>query len=490
LIPVVHDVDERGLAMKTNRIKSARALKVVGVAVGLIASSAGFAVDSLPMAPGDVGSHGKTSSAKLVGKDAIRAGIVIDGSDVVKLDQAQTAHSVYGSGHQGAIGIGYGITRDLELDLTFRGTKEIMSMGIRNELYETRPRYSEGFKKFKETGYAGTRAMLKLRLLETGSVNIAIAPFVEEGMGERGMYSVTRNQKGAAGWMGLVSLGSAGIGAIDLNLGMRYREPQKFDDHFVRNEMFSRLTLTGYLSDELGIFAGIGGRGIMVADADKRGPDMKPQYSAQRTADALGGIVATVGGTKISIYGGRSLKDQVAFGNAEHIYGMSLTTTFGSKVRDHEWGARAKKSNSSDDESAKAGKGKIKTAAEQQAEDERLYPEMNPNLNDLPVSSDSSDDFAKIRANMKRQHVTNKAGLTEQQEVEAELSKIRAAEDKVQAEKTRRNLLSERKRKALEKENVRRNTKLDNELQKRTREELDDEYGITTEDTSWNGLDQ
>lgn len=464
--------------MKHKLFSAGKMLTRLSVATGLIASSAAFALDSLPSVPGDSGSVGKTTSAKLLAPGGVRAGLVVDGADIVKLDNRHTAASVYGSGHQGYVGVSFGLLRNLELGLSIKATSEFMMMKVRDGLYENSSHYESGFRKFKETGYAGSRMMIKYRLIQNGGLNIAVAPFAEEGMGERGMYSVTRLQKAAYGWLALLSYGQAGIGEVNFNGGLRYQEPQRFDDRWVRNEVLGRLNVTGYLSDEFGLFATVGARRLMVADATKLGPDSKPVYGEEDSSEVLGGLVATIDLTTISVYRGGALKGS-EFGSAKYSYGLSLATKLGNKLRDHQWDEQAKLK-------SKSSTGKVKNSQEDAT---NPYPEMSGIVEPAAVNGGPLDDFDRIREKMKRDHQTAKSTMSEQEQVEAELEKLRAADAKVEQQKQRRALLAKKQEQVAVRKEAQRTKKQREELRRKASAELDEEYGITVEDTSWKGLD-
>ena len=472
--------------MKTNTIKVAKVLTVLG----LMASGSASALDTLPMVPGDSSSVGKTSSAKLVGAGGVRAGIVIEGADIVKLNNEKKADSSYGSGHQAFVNFSYGLFKDLELDLSIKTTREIMYMNIRDGLYENKSRYDEGFKKFKETGYAGTRVMLKYRLIQNNGLNITIAPFAEEGMGERGMYSVTKTQKAAAGWLALLSYGHTGIGEINLNTGVRYQEPQRFDDRFVRNEVMARISVTGYFLNDFGVFSTVGGRRLMVASALERGPDSKLVYEGQDSGEILGGLVGNFGLTKVSVYGGADLNRASELGSAQHTYGFSIATKLGNKLRDHQWEAKVKRNKRRQVEDSKdKDVAEVSSPVSDPVNDAKAYPEMTGVVDPLSATGGPVDDFDRIRMKMSSQHATGKSGLSEEDELEAELAKLKAADAKAAYAKAKREKLNAQKQTATVKEKPRNNKKQVNEYRRKVREELDDEDSISTEDTNWKGLE-
>jgi hypothetical protein len=476
--------------MKKNLVRVTKKLSYAGVIGGFIATSAAFALDSLPMVPGDSSSVGKTSSAKLLNAGGIRAGVLIEGADIVKLNNDKARDSSYGSGHQAFANVSYGVLKDLELGLSFKMNREIMFQDSRDDLFENNSHYEVGYKKFKETGYAGTRGMLKYRLIQNGGLNISIATYAEEGMGERGMYALTKAQKAAQGWLALLSYGYKGVGEININTGMRYQKPQLFDNRYFRNEMMARVNVTGYFMNDFGLFTTLGGRRLMVADATVRGPDSKLIYTGEDSAEVLGGLVADIGLTKVSVYGGADLKKVQGFGSAQHTYGLSISTKVGTKLRDRDWEAKVKRRSHESSESSEAKNVvEISEPVNAAATDVNAYPEMKGNVDPLSQSGGADDDFDRVRAKMKRQHVTRKSGMTEQEEVEKELETLRAAETQVANDKLTRAKATEQRQRSVAKAKSKQTSKKNEELRRKTREELDDEYGISTEETKWKGLE-
>ena len=88
----------------------------------------------------------------------------------------------------------------------------------------------------------------------------ALAPFVETGAGERATDALTRSVGPKAGFMAITSYGARGVGRIDLDLGMRYRDPEQLAGVTLRNELFYKALVTADLNRTVGLFAGGEGR--------------------------------------------------------------------------------------------------------------------------------------------------------------------------------------------------------------------------------------
>ncbi|MEZ4743279.1 MAG: hypothetical protein R3B45_12680 [Bdellovibrionota bacterium] len=444
-----------------------------------------FSADILPLASFEPGAKAKTSNPKLLDKGQVKLGIGFDGSDLIRLeyDEDNDRNVEFGSGHQSRYSMSIGVLRNLELGLSIRGTTEIVSKySVRDRLFSDSFTYQEvdGKKIIKETAYAGSIAFAKLGLLDHKGFNVSLMPFVEEGMGEKGLYTLTRARKGRAGWLALLGYVNESLGEITLNLGMRYQEPHVFTGNFIRNEMLGSLYIQGNLHKNFSVFSSVGARRLLIAPVDEKNAKGKPIYKKNDSGNVLGGVNISFGSNMLSLYGGSSLKNLDGYGNPQNIYGMSLSTQIGPFDQN-----RSKSGALSSKAKSKYKSNRIS----KEPSGEKDYEEMNGVVGPSSFESGSQDDFSRLREKMKRQHASGRSAYSEQEEVEMELAKIRMAEEKIEAVKAKKKLLQEQLKHKARTEQSAKLKKRQRSVRRNIQDSLDSEYSITVDDTTWNGLD-
>lgn len=452
--------------------------------IASLSATSAFSADVTPMGTSESTATGKVSTAKIVRPDTYRVGVTFDGADAMTVDKEYGNRNTISSGHQSSINFTYGMTKYFQLDLGLRGSHEVVSHNVRTDINEDFDTENVETNQLKETAYSGARLVAKYKLITNRNLHIAIAPFLEEGMGQKAKNSLTRSQKARAGFLTMLSYGHTGVGEINLNAGMRYRDPEVLGHVILRNEMIGKANVKAYLNRNISLFGAVGVRRLMVANQNKRDTKNNLVYLGKDSGEALLGMTFKAGSTTFSMYGGTDLIEDSSYGFGKNSYGLSMITKLGGNPKRYKWISEKKSSR------PKAGKWSPKTGSKQK-ETKDLYPEMNGNVDHLSNVPDGvEDDFDRLKNKMKKKRKKNgKEELSTEELVDKELAELRAAEKKVEQAKLKRKKNTRKQRLSRAKKASSKEKKRVARIRQQAEQDLDDDYSITVDDVSWDGLE-
>lgn len=472
---------------------SATLLSAPFLALAALHAVGAHAADALPVAGLDARAVGDVSSAATTVPGAIFSGASIGASSgaiqnekVIGRDAAsgRTA-ALLRDAHRADVFVGGALTSRLELSLGLHGTYETMTQADRAAVYE------DAEKSAQTSAFSGASLFAKFKFLDAQGFKLALAPFVETGAGDGATYALTRSVGPKAGFMAIGTYGARGVGAVDLDVGMRYRDPEQLGGVLLRNELFYKILVTADVSSKAAIFAGAEGRKLSVATVGNKDDAGISAYTASEAAQGKLGVKLAFGDADLSLFYGARLKDAKGFGYGDRMAGLAVAMELGNAR-----GARPKNSMATaieSEEAEKAGKSSEPTAVA--ADDKSTYdeyPEMigaeiDP-LEALKGQPSKGDDFADVEKILEENRKS--AGeLSEDAKIEKELAEIRAAKAKAEAEQAKldakelENTNKQRRARAKEEE------KMMKQYSKEAREDLDKNYqGIGDDEVKWNGL--
>lgn len=482
--------------------RSKRLLSASVFAIASLASAGAFAADALPIGNLDGRATGGVSSAATAVPGAIYSGAVVGGSQgVIKDSHAVGRDSVARSGtllrdaHQASIFLGGALTNRLELSLGLHGTYEHVLASDRQGLYsDTAAGAADGDRKVHQTAFSGASLFAKFKILDAQGFKLALAPFVETGAGESATYSLTRSVGPKAGFMAITSYGARGVGAIDLDIGYRYRDAEQLAGVTLRNELFYKILVSAELTRDVSFFAGAEGRKLKVAANASADADVgQDAYRAREAALAKAGAKLTMNDVSFSLYYGQRLQDAKGFGYGERMAGLQIGMELGNAR-----GARPKHSIATAIEADTSAQSKddatpASTILTDSAPNYDEYPEMigaeiDP-LDALKGQDVKGDDFAAVEKTLD-DNKKNK-GLSEDEKIENELAEVRAAKAKAEAEQAK---VEAAERAASSKEaraRAKDEEKMMQEYMNDAKKDLDHSYeGIGADEIEWNGLNK
>jgi len=468
-------------------------------------SSTTMAADLTPVSSYDAASTGNVSSAKTLENGTVKTAISISGSESVVGEKTYWGSSsdkqILRDAHKATVFMGTSINRAIELSLGLSGTYEHARPEDRDQVYPE----GNGTKNpvlsaddsddswrsdFKQTGFSGLSLMLKMKLLDAGSLQISLAPFIETGAGEQASYSMTRSVGPKAGYMALFSYGAKGVASLDVNAGFRYRNPEETGDLTIRNEAFYKALVKAYASRHVAVFVGAEGRKIMVAKQSER--DLVTGglvYNGSESGEVKGGLLVGAGDFDLSASYGRRLKAATGFGYGASSFTAGISMTVGNykRVRPttsiaEDIDRRSKKADLKTNDAASKDTQPVSTATDD-------YPEMiGSDIDPLEaLGKNDGEDFRDLEKRM-QQYEAESGIESEDARIERELKDIRAAEElaaeqrakqeKIESEAQRR----DRIKSAKEEEALRK------EWLEEAEKDSEKSIGITKQELEWNGL--
>lgn len=480
--------------------------------LGLVAAAIVFAIGDVAIA-GDATSLGAldaratagVSAARTADPGAQRMSLGLSGSEAVIDDQEALGagksakaqdQGLLRDAHRASLFLGVSPARWVELSLGLHGTYENVSADDRRAISpeiaaEEAQSAAAGSKSEtapRQSAFAGASLMAKLRLLDAQGFQLAFAPFVESGAGERASYALTRSVGPKAGFAALMSYGALGVGRVDLNVGYRYRDPEQVGSVMLRNELFYKALAEAELTREFALFVAGEGRKLNLAQAGELDSATgKPVYRSQEAAEGKFGFRAKLGDAELTAFYGARLKDATGFGYGARAFGLSFAMEIGD-VR----AARGRHSIASEvEENGDSDKAKLEpTAQAKEKSTYEEYPEMiGAEIDPLEaLKDDKTGDFADVDQQLK-ENAKNAKVESEDAKIEKELAEVRAAKRKADkiAEK------QEAKDRAARNKEARVRAKDEEKMMKawmqEANEELDEVEGIGPDEMNWNGLE-
>ena len=455
-------------------------------------SSYTYGIDTLGLGVIDSQSTTKMIPADSVPENEFRSGITIQGRQdglskkSILDDEISEKEDPYylDSAYRGSVVFGYGVLRNLDLNLGVHFTYEDVDPTARDGLSEkasTDEMKLSWRGHVKDNAFSGASLALKYKLVDWEDLKLSLVPFIESGVGNRGRYALTRSDNALGGIVAAASYGRSDAGELAVNIGYRYGKSQELGDVILGNEMFYRTSLTGYVSKTFGVFVMSDARNIAVKpkeeNSDKKG----------KTSSDLGfggGLVASIDSAKVSAYYLVGVKKE-SVGGFKNEAGLGVSFPIGKvskKVKDE-----------SEENAELAANNKVKKEPDLRA----LYPEMytdSIDLSDLDgvkTKGGKDDDFDIISRKMAEKEKARKAGyISDDEKMEQELVKMREADRRLQKEQEKQ----ERAQAKLREKQEREQWKQEEIKMKKARKTAKAKaaklpYGITDDEVNWGGLE-
>jgi hypothetical protein len=465
------------------------------------------------------GSAGTVADADLSERGSLTSGFTVLGSESALSSEELTSTKAVNTNdrnsellrdaHRGSAFLGLSLTEHMEFILGLHGTYEHVDPAERSSYLiadEEEERsllsatgHSSGS---KQTGFADASLVFKIGLVRNGPLKLSIAPFLESGAGEQATYSLTRSVSPKAGWMALATYGTKGIALVSVNAGYRYRNPESVGSLTLRNELFYKTSMRGYINRSLSLFVAADARKIMVNSNDVRDDAGKLKYVARETGAWQAGATAHfMDADWTASYGGKFQKAK-GFGFGERSFGMAVSyklgnvegrrekPTFSAEVQ-KEMARESSQKVVAEDAKTEADKAKLaegSAAAPKKIDVKETYPEMiGTEIDPLELFKDENDDFSRTEKKMAAENKDK--SVSPDQQVEDELAALK--EKEAQEEKA----LEEREKAEAEiaRSQARKKADIDrkkmDEWMQEANGELEEVEGITDQEMNWNGLD-
>jgi hypothetical protein len=398
---------------------------------------------------------------------------------------------------------GYGLTSGVELSLGLHGSYENVAAGDRDALFpdatgeggqnhRTKAGDDEASDSWRgslrQTALSEASLAVKVRLMEHRGLRLGLMPFLESGAGTGATYAVTRSVAPKAGFLALASYGARGVAELNLNVGYRYRDPETIGELTYRNELIYRASVKAYATPTFAFFVAGDGRRINVAESSKSAPDGEgPVYRPRQAGAVQGGITATLGDAELAAFGGRGVGGD-AFGFGRESYGVSLAIAVGGAaahapglmIGDERPAARGA---SGEDEAKLVG-----PPRRLKPKDDPAYQEMIGAVDPLDsLEADQDGDFKDLP---KRLEENAKADTAESPDarVERELSELRAAEEKQEAEQAVRQKADEAAQRKVRVEKAKAEDALRREWEDEATKDAQKLPSISHDQMDWDGL--
>lgn len=259
-------------------------------------------------------------SLSLIAEDKITSASVIEERD-------SSANSILARTGRAGFVFSYGLFDHLELNLGVTGSHENMAE-VHHERTYGHLNLNEAGQDAAEYnadtyGYAGSSAMIKIKIFEQDSLRITLAPYLYEGLGHSAKTSLTKEERVRGGWKSIVSY-SYENWDIDLNGGYRYRYPTEVSEIRVRNSRFAETALTYNFSSHFAVFANGKLDYLKVSDSAKQDLGVPRNWETIMAAEFGGGIIARNQGWEYSVYGAGSKESTKGLGYGRGFFAMSI----------------------------------------------------------------------------------------------------------------------------------------------------------------------
>jgi len=487
----------------SNRKRKYLICAILSSTFSLVSANA-IAADILPSSPLDSSEVGGVTSADTSKEGTIRTGVSFRNSDAVLSRKDINRESqlrgnddtqVVRDTSKASMFLGTSLSNSLELSLGLHGTNEIAAPSSRDEflvnstldLGEENAVQDDWRDTTKETGFSGASFAIKAKLVDWKGLKIAVQPFIESGIGEKGSYTYTRSVNPKTGWSVITTYGQLGVAEVTLQGGYRYRNPEVIGDITFRNEVFGGFNAKAWLSRNFAFFASMQGRSIKIAKNGNYDDNMKLIYEDQEAGEVAGGFVARFDKASISAFIGSKVHKSSGFGYADTSAGFSLSYEVGSFKKDISKTGFVNQVKDGAKDGAKDKNGFVEVKKPKPVVDS--YEEMKGSEIDplAELKNDTEeDDFVLIQKKVDSQ-LKDKTE-SDDSIISRELEAIKAIEkeEKIALEKAEAKALAEERAESLEQQ------KEDAELMKQWTEEANDELkksdGISDDEVNWDGL--
>ncbi len=479
----------------------------------LITTTKLFAADTMPVADMETKSTAKVSSAEALKNGQMSAGVSIHSSEspvpstVLGASRANETAKISERIQQMSAMFGMGVASFLELGLAVHGTSEKINDQYRDELFGGSESSSLGEDKSQETSFSGVSGLAKLRLINRPGVKVAFAPFVKSGAGDSSKESLSRSEKMTGGWMGIFSYGAQGVAEINLNGGMRYREPERVGSVLLRNEIFYQGSVEGFVSREVSLFLAGSGRKIKVAADEDQAVGDKRVYKNWDSGEGYVGATALLNGFRVSAYGGKKMSE-ASLGGGELAFGIGLGYVFKEKSSTAPMSTdiaeieKSQEQEKADDqkqienwdpkvtnEETKSADGYTNKYVDPFGKEVVIFEDVENTAAGKASNNGEKDDFNSLKERFIKKNANKKAEkLSETEIAEKELDKIKQIDEKVSQENAKRQQI-EMEQDRLERFELNKANELKSRrLQEDVRKETNGLPTVSDEDVNWDGL--
>lgn len=347
-------------------------------------------------------------------------------------------------------------------------------------------------------------ALLKVNMIRSSGFNLALAPYIESGIGRKGEGVYTRAVKPSGGLMMLAGYALKNRWEWHLAIGNRNRASEEFDNFSLGHEFVYKTAAKFHLSNQFGLTVAADGRQLRIHESGRADEHIVGAGRGQL------GVFYKFSNFEANFFGGasidraigreawKSVKGIADFDGGPLFYGMSLSMSLGQndqKFREHYRDSTPDidSNNSYEDVPTSLNdRGQKKEQPSQEAPVTSKPDDYNNDfLSDFSQRGSGvakDDDFSDAEARIKQQQVIQ-PGAYDISAVEQEIERLREAE--LKAEESRRR--AEEARIERERQINARNAAKRAEEMRRMRDAVRDEVDalptITTEDMSWHGLE-
>lgn len=459
----------------------------------VVHSPIALALDGMPINAIDATSVAGTSSARTLSEGSAAATVILDTAQkALPLPQDQQSKAgLLKNAYRANIMAGYGIARNLDLSLGIHATSEFASPADRDRLLTREDANNTWHGKVKETAFSGMSLALKYQFASWNDLKLAVMPFVVSGVGTSGRFALTRSSHAEVGALLAGTYSKSSLFDISLNSGYLVRRPESFGDLMVQNEIFYRMMATVYVTKDLGIFAlGLGRHDYVKPTTSD---ENVPAYKAPFTGELGGGLVATIGGSKISAFLASPINEKKTssnFGFLKTYAGIGFTMPLGHSDSAYDVEETSPKQ--------QAAQPVTEKKVDPQDELRKLYPEMYVSEIDpletekaIPSDNASPDDFDVIKSKIvEEQKLRKKGWISDDEKLESELDKIHEAERKQEAEKIRREKAEAKLQEKIDRESWEKDSARAKKLQQEAKARANKMRNlIKDEDVEWKGLE-
>ena len=320
--------------------------------------------------------------------------------------------------------------------------------------------------------------MGKFHLWNTGTFAGSLGVFGEHAPTRTGPEGSFTRETGnnRAGWLVAVRAGNGDPVNLHLTTGMRYRKPERWQNHMLRNEFIYQATLEAPVHPSAGLFTSLNGRNLKMAPVSD-----SLEYTGSHLRSYRAGInLMPDTGLKVSLYGGRDASPG-ALGHGRKIVGMGLSYVPGAAGPEKAPEKTAKDINAWPLDEDKLPKGNYDYHSR--------YLDETLKDKEQKASAKEMDDFHFVEEKMKQEKAAAGGKESEDEIFERELKKLRHAEALRKANEEKRQRLEDEVERQTISERMKNNTELRKQFEEEIREDLDKLPVITDDEVNWNGLD-
>lgn len=349
---------------------------------------------------------------------------------------------------------------------------------------------------------SGGSFMIKANVISASGFNLALAPYLESGIGSKGKAVDTRAVKSRGGLLLITGFNRKNAFEWNLALGNRNRASEEFDGISFGHESVYKTSVKVNVTNRFGFTAAADGRQIKVM---KDGADESSVFGTGR--GQLGAFVR-FGNVETSVCGGASIdramgkklwkpKHEIAdLDGGRLFFGAAISLSLGesTSTRDHEpvrdYGSNAVENEVRVQKTKKAGRaGSVESAGTADSTVPVSYD--NDFLKDLTGSGsgvNQADDFSAAEASIKKQDAVQ-AGTYDINAVEREIAQLRTAEKKANEARAKADESRTEKERSRHAKSVAEQAKLMNKMRKEVQADVDALPSNSIEDLSWHGLE-